>query len=73
MLTWTTASLLLNLRLAMLPLLRLQVEVMEGDPQSQTTHLSPLQKGLDTGETTTIHLLHRSLLQDLGTATWDTC
>lgn len=73
MLTWTTVSLHLNPRLATLPLLRLQVEAMEGDPRSQTTHLSPLQRGLDTGVTTVTHLLHPSLLQGLGTATWVTC
>lgn len=72
MLTWITGSRHLNLRLAMPHLLRLQVEVMVGDPQSQTTHLSLLQRDLDTAETTATHL-HPSLPQALVTATWVTC
>lgn len=73
MLTWTTGSRRPSPRQATLPLLHLQGEVMEGDPPSQTTHLSPLQRVLDTGESTAIHLLHLLLLQGSGTATWATC
>lgn len=73
MLTWTTASHHPNPRLATLPLLHLQVEAMEGDPQSQTTHLSPLQRGPVTAETTATRLLRRSPPQGSGTATWVTC